>query len=262
MNAVRERRRRHNLTGDVCRLETWVEFQNYHLHMQEQLEGRVQVEAENLRAAEAEGVAASVEAYTVRSASATRKARSHEELLLPWVEQRRIEMVAVQPATVDDAGGHDQIGIIRSTRKGSRKHAWFSALLGRQSRNLRSRRVDAVRFPRHRRQRNRLPTPRAIPRKPPTSAPQCARVYAPLRPFSPQKVIKTTRREPKPKQRGGVNTSLRPLTETRKTRSGNATQKEKSSRLKSTLKRPPGCFKTRSGRVSKRPERPVFVSMV
>ncbi|KAI4226693.1 MAG: hypothetical protein LQ349_006834 [Xanthoria aureola] len=61
MTAVRERRRRHHLSEDVrlnCHreqqtpLETWLEFQNYHVHTHEEFGRRAQIEAANLRTAQ------------------------------------------------------------------------------------------------------------------------------------------------------------------------------------------------------------------
>lgn len=69
-----------------------------------------------------------VEAYKVRLASARSKVKFHEEILLPWIEQQRITMVAAQSPTVDIIDGPGgRIDNIRRApfseqiRKGSRK---------------------------------------------------------------------------------------------------------------------------------------------
>ncbi|KAL8765117.1 MAG: hypothetical protein Q9209_007700 [Squamulea sp. 1 TL-2023] len=133
-DAVRKRMRRHHLPEDVHlhpdpgqqnQLDTWVEFQNYHLHMHEQLEGEAQVEMSNLRNAqrskdaaisEDEHAASCVNGYRVRLESAIQRMELHEQLLLPWIEQRRMEKVNAQSTTEDDAGSYDdQPDTIRRT---------------------------------------------------------------------------------------------------------------------------------------------------
>lgn len=135
MTAVRERRRRHHLSEDVrlnCHreqqtpLETWLEFQNYHVHTHEEFGRRAQIEAANLRtaqvtldgatASEAERAALNVKAHSVRLESATLKVESHKQCLLPWTEQLRIILAAEELSSACDAGcHHSDIGATQST---------------------------------------------------------------------------------------------------------------------------------------------------
>ncbi|KAL8936359.1 MAG: hypothetical protein Q9211_004226 [Gyalolechia sp. 1 TL-2023] len=119
-DAVRDRRQRHHLPEDVdpqpdpgqqSRQETWVEFQNYHLHMQEQLENERQVETDNLHTAqiskdeapsEYEHATSCLNGHRVRLESATQRMELHERLLLPWIEQRRMQNIADGLGSRDD----------------------------------------------------------------------------------------------------------------------------------------------------------------
>ena len=293
INVVRERRRRHYLPEDVrmhsdprqqSQLETWVEFLDYHLHTLEELEKRVHAEDENLGTtlkrsegavvSEAEHGETCVEAYRIRLASTTRKVKLHKELLLPWIEQVHIGMVAAQSATADDTGGHDyQIGTIRRT-----------LVPGTRKRKLKVRSVvdpvrSAISKPAPRKcslqsqpsevswkagksaldPRNSQSNTSWMPRLRATK-PQRTRENAPLRPFRPQKVTKTVKGETKSKQRADINAHLRPSTQLRKTKGQNSAQRRKSSHSKSAHQHPSRAFTTQSGRVSRRPERPEFVS--
>lgn len=123
-NVVRERRQRHQFLGDVrlhsnleeqTQLETWVEFQNYHLHTHENLEKKVEIESQNLHAAteKLQGVidskfklaAMCEEAYSVRLASVVQRMELHKQHLLAWIEGQRDKMVTVQSVTANDITG-------------------------------------------------------------------------------------------------------------------------------------------------------------
>ena len=150
-NAVRDRRQRHHLSEDVhlclnpeeqTQVETWVEFQNYHLHIQESYEKEVQVEKEDLRAAreklnairkQHKGIIPAlplpdfttasssvteryfsfehrraenwVEGNTTRLFIAAQKMKLHKKHVLPWIEDERIKMVTTQPTSADAPDG-------------------------------------------------------------------------------------------------------------------------------------------------------------
>ncbi|KAI9680580.1 MAG: hypothetical protein M1817_004020 [Caeruleum heppii] len=290
-DAVRERRRRHYLLGDVRlhpdpaqqnQLETWIEFQNYHLHTLEQLEKRAQVEAANLHnalsskgavASEVERAAMCAQAYRVRLASATERVESHKQLVLPWIEQQRLEMAASQITTIDHTGGHDDR--IDTTRRtpipGNRKRSSKARSIldpvrsavskpTPQKRSLRSQGLGASR---------NTGNPVSNPRTPQsdtgqtlnlrTGKPQGARQNTSLRPFRLQKVIKPAKRETNLRQRANSKGHRGPPTQPRKTRQQNLVQEAKSSHSKFPHQHPRRSVTTRSGRVSRRPEWPGFI---
>ena len=121
--AVRERRRRHNLSeDDVClrlnakeqtRQENWIEFQDYHLRFYEDFEKKAETESKNLETETAKlpGLAGSEleiathnqMAYRYRLAFANEKMELHQQRLLPWIERERIKMTVItQSAPADD----------------------------------------------------------------------------------------------------------------------------------------------------------------
>lgn len=292
INAVRERRRRHYLPEDVrlhshpeqqSQLETWVEFQDYHLHTHEELEKRVQVEAANLHiapkmlngavASEAERAALYVKAYSVRLESATRRVKLHKQFLLPWIEQLRIKMVAAQSATADDASGHnDHIDTVRRTPvPGTRKMKPKTRSILDPFRLAVSKPPPPKRSLRNQRFVTSLKAESSTPNSTTcqnntswipnlrVNKPQKARENTSLHPFQSQKVIKTVKRGTKSKQRADVNTHLHPI-QTRKTRQQDPARREISTHSKSMHQHPPRAFITQSGRMSRRPERPGFVS--
>lgn len=291
--ATRERRRRHHLEGDVClhsdpgqqsRSENWIEFQNYHLHTHEELEKEVQVETENLdtarkkleaaSASETSHAAICVKAYEVRLASARSRVELHGGILLPWIEQQRIAMVVAQHTTVDDTGGHDvQIDAIRRapTSNSQKRKPKTQSVLGParsavskpapRKRSLQRQKSETL-WEAENVASDSSTSHNSISWTPnlQKSKPRSAKENAPLRPFRPQKVIKTAKKGPKSKRPADINANLRPASEPCTTSQRNRTQRAQSTRWESAQEHPPKAFATRSGRKSRRPERPGFVS--
>ncbi len=105
---VRERRRRHQLEGDVCQrfdpgqqsgLENWVEFRDYHLHYHERLEKKRDGLKEELDVA-GKGVEGTENDEDDRTAiqeilKATKRQLERHKNLLQWIEQERLVMVSM-----------------------------------------------------------------------------------------------------------------------------------------------------------------------
>ncbi|KAL8917666.1 MAG: hypothetical protein Q9172_005747 [Xanthocarpia lactea] len=131
---IHERRRKHRLEGAVHlhpdprqqgQDDTWKEFQDFHLQKLEELEKELQIERENLKATRTkletgdisefgtilsspEDIAASrVQSYEVRSASADRLRKLHQEILLPWIEEQCTMVTTAQAASSGGAGAHN-----------------------------------------------------------------------------------------------------------------------------------------------------------
>ena len=230
LEIARERRRRHRLVPEVrfhrnpkeqTRLETWVEFQNYHLHYQEEFEKRVEVETQGLRTAERD-LKGAVEhkldrarseksAYSYRLARATEKMELHKKHILPWIEQQRIDMVA----TANEISDSHKLST-SNTRK--RKPEIRSVL-----KPIRS----AVTKPAQRRRSPRIQQSKPSPiSEDPTSSHvypqntkspmlhvrkskrQKTKEEAPLRPLHPHKVTKPIQKSRKPTRRHEKDTQI------------------------------------------------------
>ena len=285
-NVVRERRQRHHLLEDVrlcsnpkeqTRVETWVEFQDYHLHAHEDLEKKAEVESQNLHAAienlqrvvdsKLELAARCKEAYSVRLASAIQRAELHKKHLLPWIEQQRIEMATVQPATANEINGIRRTPIPGNRSRKSSERSVLNLVRSAVSkpntrkRSLRSRRSkfpprpEDSTFDFSTSQSSTLQMPN-LRRK----EPQRIRGSAPLRPPHPQKVTKPVKRDSKSKRQVDIDTCLRQSPQSHKVEQWKPKQRGSLSLSRSVQQHLTEDFVTRSGRMSRRPRRPVFVS--
>jgi hypothetical protein len=123
---VRERRRRHQLGGDVrlrfnsgqqSRLENWIEFQNYHLHIHEGLEKERDDLKEELDVARKKVEDEDAADLEQMLEAAEQLLRRHKNLLR-WVEQERMVIDAVHLPSVE--GDHnDQDGALETVRRPS-----------------------------------------------------------------------------------------------------------------------------------------------
>ena len=133
---VRERRRKHKVEGDVClrpepgkqsRLESWIEFQDYHLQRHEGIKKDIdnlktklddaQKESEYADAASLKRATRDAKIYQERLESAERRLGQHK-ILLRWIEWERILMDAGPPTSVERDHG-DQDGAPNAVRKPS-----------------------------------------------------------------------------------------------------------------------------------------------
>lgn len=110
--AVRQRRRRHNLEGDVHlhpeagqqnQIENWVEFQDYHLQRHEVFQKEIEsLKTELNKAREGSGHAVGeAESYKAILESTEGRSERHETLL-HWIEQQRVGMAARHTASARD----------------------------------------------------------------------------------------------------------------------------------------------------------------
>ncbi|KAL8942081.1 MAG: hypothetical protein Q9211_001557 [Gyalolechia sp. 1 TL-2023] len=108
---VRDRRRRHKLEGDASlhpdlkqqrRLDDWIEYQDYHLLVREDLERMIKNDEEKLASVQEEAGGKSspgstalynLRVFPYRINRDTSKRKRHEGLL-QWIEQQRLAMVA------------------------------------------------------------------------------------------------------------------------------------------------------------------------
>lgn len=272
-NKVRERRRKHQLDGDVCLhsdptqqglLETWIEFQDYHLQIHDGLEKEAQIEREKLDTArtkleradssEAGHAALHVETYEVRWASARSKLKSHGEILLRWIEQHRIVMVATKSISANDTGSRDdEVDTIQRApaRHRQKRKPKARSLLSPVQSGV-SKPAPQKRSPR--RQKPEVPQEAEnVPADLGTSQisiscmpnlreskSRSAKNKMPLRPFRPQKVTKTAKKAFEVESPKDIEANL--------------------PARRSAQQHPSKVFKTRSGRKSRRPEQLGFVS--
>ncbi len=148
VNEVRERRRRHEVDGDVrlllspeqqSRLENWMEFQNYHL---KRLEGfakkrdKLKKELDDARrkAEVSEHAAEDAEAVRQQLENAKRDLERHK-VVLQWIEQKRQTMDTGHPTpTEEDNDDRDTaLKAVRttSTRDRRTRRAEASTVLGK-----------------------------------------------------------------------------------------------------------------------------------
>ena len=138
MQKVRDRRRRHGLKGHVClrpdpkqqsQLETWIEFQNYHLDIHERLEEEMTNDRQGLDMARKKletGTSEATDAEHVEMCNgkvrySESKLRNHDKQL-QWIEQQRIAMATEQATCTHATGGHDRPRIMPTpTSPGRRK---------------------------------------------------------------------------------------------------------------------------------------------
>lgn len=133
---VRERRRKHKVEGDVrlrpepgkqSRLESWIEFQDYHLQRHEGIKKDIdnlktklddaRKELEYADAASLKRATRDAKIYQERLESAERRLGQHK-ILLRWIEWERILMDAGPPTSVE-RDHDDQDGAPKAVRKPS-----------------------------------------------------------------------------------------------------------------------------------------------
>ena len=270
IEAARERRRRHRLVPEVrfnpnpneqTRVETWVEFQNYHLHYQEGLEKRVEVESQGLRTAE-RNLEGAVDheldhaihdknAYSYRLATATQKMKLHEKHILPWIEQQRINMVAA----VDDFSdiSNTSVSGVRRRKPGVRSVLKpIRSAVSKPDQRRRSPRIQRSKpspisedptsaFDTSQNTKSQMPHVRKSKR-------QKTKEDAPLRPLHPQKVTKLIQESRKPIGQAEKDIQTHRATQSR------SNHKRRPPRLWFTQQHLSEGYVTRSGRTSRRRE--------
>lgn len=290
----RERRRRHNLPEDVCprfnfkeqtRQENWVEFQDWHLRRAEEFEKNAETESKNLHSAteklqaleKSQGLADPEQldyakhlqnVYIYKEWLVNDNMGLHKNLMLPWIEQERIKMrVNDESAIVDD------INVIPNTPTRSTRNRKLrvpsvldsarSAISKRDSRkrNLRSQRPGRSMRPEEstfdvRTSESSITQMRNLLRE----GPQGTRENASVRALHPQKVTKSVKRDSKSKQQAHIDASPRLLPPSRKVDQRMLKPRERPSRSRFMYEDPTEDLVTKSGRVSRRPKRPGFVS--
>lgn len=131
--AVRQRRQRHNLEGDVHlrpeagqqhRLENWIEFQDYHLQRLEKWEKSIgdlesklnksQEEVDPADAAASEHETLGAESYDGGILESTKWRLKQLKVLLQWTEQERVVMDAGHARAAKGGGSDDRDGMIKA----------------------------------------------------------------------------------------------------------------------------------------------------
>ena len=289
---VRDRRRRHGYEANgyphpdqkqQSRLENWIEFQNYHLAIHERFEENIKNEREKLRAARARKQSEDAELrdergvklYGYRLKDNERQLRQHE-ILLRWVEQQRVVMAAEQTTFVDDTGCYDDRkqarrvgpkGVTGNLAPGHRKR-------GRKARSILNPLPSGVSKkhpPKHRclRPRNREVPPaaenaRADSSSPPGSSLRIPNLRekkarrekdsTPLHPFRPQRVLKTAKKAPTGQPSADVHIRSRSVIRIQAERKQDSADRARNKQQKRMQPSVPSAMKTRSGRLSKRPD--------
>ena len=282
---VRERRRRHNLPEDIClrfnpqeqtRLENWVEFQDYHLHVHEDLEKKVEAESKDLEAAteklqgavdsEFELATKCEEACNVRLASAIQKMESHEKLLLPWIERQRMKMITTQFATTDNINGIQREPTPRTRNRTPKVRSVLNPVRSAVSKpdlrkpSLRNRRPELSPRPEEstfdsKTSQSNTTQTRHLRRQ----EPQKTRRSAPFRPVHSQKVTKPVKRDSKSKRPANLDSSPRLLPQSRKAEQRKPKQRGRPLGSRSVHQDLTVDFVTKNGRTSRRPKRPGFI---
>ncbi|KAL8857400.1 MAG: hypothetical protein Q9178_006027 [Gyalolechia marmorata] len=285
---IRERRRKYQLDGAVHlhpdpmqqgQLDTWTEFQDFHLQMQGELETELQKARDNLNAirtkletgdlsefrgmfsSPADIAASRMWSYKGRSAYADRRLKSHQKILLPWIEEQRRILAAAQAASNDGAGAHnDQLDTIRRVPAPCRQKSTVKA------RSILKPHHSGISKPTAwkrvlRRQEKPRETQEVLAS---SGAPHCRATQTPdvqegkarsakpnrlLRPFRAQKVTKAGARQSNSKQAASSTKQLNTTNKTRLTHPRLAQHQL-----------PPKTTTTKSGRKSRRPERLGYVS--
>lgn len=305
--AVCERRGRYNLSEDVClrlnpkeqtRQETWVEFQDYHLHYYECFEKDAETESKNLDTAteklrelelagpklevfgpklpfdrpERETIMHSQMVARYRLAHAHERMKGHKKLLLPWIERERVKMtVTTQSAAADD------IKVIRKTptrstrnRKSSVRSipdSIQSAVSKRnsQKRSLRSQRPE-LSSPRPKESTFDLrPSESTITQKRDLPSKEESRTKTrgsvSRRALHPHKVTKPIKKINKSKQQANnIDASSRLMPPSRKLDQRKPKPRGKPPRSSFTHQNLTEDSVTNCGRVSRKPKRPRFIS--
>ena len=268
---VRERRRRHQLGGDVrlrsdsgqqSRLDNWIEFQNYHLHIYEGLEKERDDLKEELNVAQKKVEGADAADLEQMLEAAERRLGQHKNLLR-WIEQERMVMDAVHPPSVE--GDHDD-------QDGTLKAVWRLSESNHQKRRLHAV-LGEVRVSKPEPRKRNIQRQKRRKRKAPEvesafkdsglqqssasrnpdsreSKPRSTKKGAALRQICPQRVSKVNRF-------ADASTKSPPATLLRRVRQKRAPDRARPKHQQSP-QRPqsaPMVVKTRSGRESRRPER-------
>ena len=285
-NAVRERRRRHHLSEDIrlcsnpkeqTRLETWVEFQNYHLHFHEELEKKAKVESQNLQNAR-ENVQRAVdselklavrneEAYSVRLATAIEKMESHEKHVLPWIEQQRIKMGTALSAIADNTNSNRSAPVPGTRNRKLKVRSVLNPVRSAvskpdpQKRSLRIQRSELSSRPEDC-SANFGTSQSNISQMPNLPGKERPRIRGSkrLRPLGPQKVIKPVKRDKNPKRRANKDTSLPQSPQSRRAEQCKPKQGGRPPRRKPEHQHLTADLVTKSGRISRRPKQPGFIS--
>jgi len=265
---VRERRRRHQLGGDVrlrfnfgqqSRLENWIEFQNYHLHIHEGLEKERDDLKEELDVARKKVEGADAADLEQMLEAAEWRLGRHKNLLW-WVEQERMVIDAVHPPSVE--GDHDdQDGALKAVRRPSEfnhRKRQPHAVLGEV-------RISKPKPRKRNMQRRKRKAPEAeptieasgpprssVPRNPDSreSKPQSTKKDTALHQIYPQRVSKV-KRFADASAKSPLATPLRRVGQKRAPDRARPKHQQSPQRPQST----PMVVKTRSGRESRKPER-------
>ena len=236
---VRDRRRRHGLEGDASldpdpekqsRLQNWIEFQNYHLELYENLERDTTHDREVLEAARkktetvaSEDTDVGVETFQWRVEVDESKMRQYSKLLR-WIEQQRIVRAAEQATPIHATRSRDRPrGMPTLTSPGRRKGNQKSrsaldpvraAVSKKSSTKRRSVRPSKQDVPRSQSAgyatvdlNSNAPEPRRSKRIPElrVKASPHGKESTPLRPFRPRKVTKSAKNTPKGKVSAAIN---------------------------------------------------------
>ena len=298
VSVVNERRQRHHLEGNAClhldpkqqsRIETWVEFQNYHLHIHENLEKKVLVEEEGMETtrkklddpdqSEAAWATRNFETYKLRVASAKSRAREHGEILLPWIEQHRIALLDEISTNTGSSGNEGSIlaGATLSShspnprkRKTDRRCVLDPVQSGvskrtPQGRILRPRKLGSSQQAKKTIAKPAFPSclvPQApqMPLSPHklTSPPNMSRAtkeYTRPDPFRPSKVAKAVNEGGKIKQHTNKKGTPRIVNGSGSSKSYKPVEEVKSLNRKLPPQTQKSCLKTKTGRACRKPER-------
>ena len=264
VDQVRECRRRHGLAGNVCvrfdleqsRLETWFEFQDWHLQHLEGFEknrDELRKALDNAREeAKSTSAAEDAEACQQDLEYAEWELERHKTLL-HWTEQERLAMGTGYPTSLEDREDRDAAPKAISPPTRRKKQLEAPTVLGQVRVSKAKRRKQNT--PRQKRKTPESGSAIEVSDTPESSIPQApkrresksrrTKTKTPLRPLCPQRVSKTkrfTEANAKSPKRARQRRSL--------------DQARSSSRQSPQRPQPPYVdIKTRLGRVSRRPER-------
>ncbi len=278
LKRVRDRRRRHGLEGDVSllpdpgqqsQLETWIEFQNYHIELHEGYEKDLQGKTEELDSSrkqlEMSLLEDPEEVGFLESGLKNRKSKLEEHnKMLRWIEQHRKAMVIKQATSLQASRHHDPPRTLTTPLSPARRKADKS-----HRSPLGPLRTAVSKQPPRKRRSARLQksnTAQVVNNAPAESneargstglagvgdkSSRRGKDNTPLRPFHPQKVAKSAKNAHAYKGKHSVNVSA------------NATPRPQPKGW-SKRRRPPepstsDAVDTRGGRVRRRPERLGFV---
>jgi hypothetical protein len=136
LKRARDRRRRHGLEGDVfllpdpgqqSQLESWIEFQNYHIEPHEGYEKDLQGKTEELDSARKKLETSFLEDPEVvgflESGVKNRESKLEEhDKILRWIEQQRKAMVTEQATSLQASRDHDRPRILSTPRRKTDKN--------------------------------------------------------------------------------------------------------------------------------------------